>query len=61
MEWTTTQGAVDFGLDEISLSAITVPAVKQRIRQTNPDAARNLADGVLACETWGEVQAVLDG
>jgi len=51
---------VGLGLDELSMSAVTVPAVKQQVQQTATDAARDLAADALACETRAEVQAVLD-
>jgi len=47
------------GLDELSMSAVTVPAVKQRIREIDSDAARALADEALACETRAEVRDAL--
>jgi len=41
------------------MSAVTVPAVKQRIREIDSDAARALADEALACETRAEVRDAL--
>jgi len=35
-----TELLVGLGLDELSMSAVTVPAVKQRIREIDSDAAR---------------------
>ncbi|MFQ3475866.1 phosphoenolpyruvate--protein phosphotransferase [Halonotius sp. F2-221B] len=55
-----TELLVGLGLDELSMSAVTVPAVKEQVQQTATDAARELAEEVLACETRAEVQAVLD-
>jgi len=55
-----TELLVGLGLDELSMSAVTVPAVKQQVQQTATDTARDLADEVLACETRAEVQAVLN-
>jgi len=56
-----TELLIGLGLDELSMSAVTVPAVKGQVQQTATDTARELADEVLACETRAEVQAVLDG
>ncbi|TQQ83824.1 phosphoenolpyruvate--protein phosphotransferase [Halonotius terrestris] len=56
-----TELLVGLGLDELSMSAVTVPAVKQQVQQTATDTARELAAEVLACETRAEVQTVLDG
>ncbi|MFC7043410.1 phosphoenolpyruvate--protein phosphotransferase [Halonotius sp. GCM10025705] len=51
---------VGLGLDELSMSAVTVPAVKQQVQQTATNAARDLAADALACETRAEVLDVLD-
>ncbi|RJX42410.1 phosphoenolpyruvate--protein phosphotransferase [Halonotius aquaticus] len=51
---------VGLGLDELSMSAVTVPAVKQQVQETATSAARDLADDALACETRAEVLDVLD-
>lgn len=51
---------VGLGLDELSMSAVTVPAVKKQVQQITTAAARELAADALACETRTEVQAVLD-
>jgi phosphotransferase system enzyme I (PtsI) len=56
-----TELLVGLGLDELSMSAVTVPAVKQQVQQTTIDNARELAEEVLACETRAEVEATLDG
>ena len=50
---------VGLGFDELSMSAVTVPDVKRRVRGVDADAARSLAADALACETRGEVLAVL--
>ena len=55
-----TELLVGLGLDELSMSAVTVPAVKQQVQQTKTDDARKLAEEVLACETRAAVQKVLD-
>ncbi|WP_254271710.1 phosphoenolpyruvate--protein phosphotransferase [Haloarcula marina] len=54
-----TELLVGLGLDELSMSAVTVPAVKQRVRDTDTDAAEALASEVLACETRAEVGGAL--
>ncbi|MGM0447367.1 MAG: phosphoenolpyruvate--protein phosphotransferase [Methanobacteriota archaeon] len=46
---------VGLGFDELSMSAVTVPDVKRRVRETDADDARSLAADALACETRGEV------
>jgi len=51
---------VGLGLDELSMSAMTVPAVKQQVQQTATDAASDLAADALACETRAEVLDVLN-
>ncbi len=51
---------VGLGFDELSMSAVTVPAVKQAIRSTDSAAARELAAAVVTCETRDEVTGVLD-
>ena len=56
-----TELLVGLGLDELSMSAVTVPVVKQQVQQTRTDDARELAEEALACETRAEVQTVLDG
>ncbi|WP_276272406.1 phosphoenolpyruvate--protein phosphotransferase [Haloarcula litorea] len=54
-----TELLVGLGLDELSMSAVTVSAVKERVRAVDTDAAAALADEVLACETRAEVAALL--
>ncbi|WP_135304539.1 phosphoenolpyruvate--protein phosphotransferase [Haloarcula amylovorans] len=54
-----TQLLVGLELDELSMSAVTVPAVKQRVRDIDTETARVLADEALACETRAAVQSVL--
>jgi phosphotransferase system enzyme I (PtsI) len=54
-----TELLVGLGLDELSMSAVTVPAVKARVAEIDSDAARTLAEAALACETRAEVGAVL--
>ena len=55
-----TELLVGLGLDELSMSAVTVPAVKRQVQQTATDAASDLAADALACETRAEVLDVLD-
>ncbi|MBX0324560.1 phosphoenolpyruvate--protein phosphotransferase [Halomicroarcula sp. F13] len=55
-----TELLVGLGLDELSMSAVTVPAVKARIRETDSETAAALAREVLACETRSAVASRLD-
>ncbi|SDG07445.1 phosphotransferase system, enzyme I, PtsI [Halorubrum xinjiangense] len=54
-----TELLVGLGFDELSMSAVTVPDVKRRVREVDADAARSLAADALACETRSEVLDVL--
>ncbi|WP_435098101.1 phosphoenolpyruvate--protein phosphotransferase [Halorubrum sp. N11] len=54
-----TELLVGLGLDELSMSAVTVPAVKSRIREIDTAEASTLADEALACETRAEVRDAL--
>ncbi|EMA58554.1 phosphoenolpyruvate--protein phosphotransferase [Halorubrum kocurii] len=56
-----TELLVGLGLDELSMSAVTVPAVKNRVREIDSAAARDLAEEALACETRAKVRELLDG
>ncbi len=51
-----TELLVGLGLDELSMSATTVPAVKKRITETDTDTARALAEEALSCETRAAVR-----
>ncbi len=51
---------VGLGLDELSMGAVTVPAVKRAVRATDSAAAREIAAAAVACETRAEVTGVLD-
>ena len=51
-----TELLVGLGLDELSMSAVTVPAVKTAIRETDSDAAKDLSDSVLTAATRTEVR-----
>jgi len=55
-----TELLVGLGLDELSMSAVTVPAVKRRVREVDVDEARELADAAIACETRAEVRELLE-
>lgn len=55
-----TELLVGLGLDELSMSAVTVPAVKARVRETDTERAAALAEEVLACETRAAVRDRLD-
>ena len=46
-----TEVLVGLGLDEVSMSAGTIPEVKERIRRVQTDEARKLADEVLVQST----------
>ncbi len=48
------------GLDEFSMSAMSIPRVKQLIRSANYTEVKAMADQALACATIAEVEAVLD-
>ncbi|TKX75448.1 phosphoenolpyruvate--protein phosphotransferase [Halorubrum sp. GN11_10-6_MGM] len=50
-----TELLVGLGFDELSMSAVTVPEVKRRVREVDADAAASLASEALACETRAEV------
>jgi phosphotransferase system enzyme I (PtsI) len=54
-----TELLVGLGLDELSMSAVTVPAVKRRVREVDSAAARDMAAEALACETRAAVRDVL--
>ncbi len=48
------------GLDEFSMSAISIPRVKQLVRNVSYDEAKSLADRALASATAAEVEAIVD-
>ncbi|MDZ5812979.1 phosphoenolpyruvate--protein phosphotransferase [Halorubrum sp. AD140] len=54
-----TELLVGLGFDELSMSAVTVPDVKRRVRGVDAAAAASLASDALACETRREVLEVL--
>ncbi|MFC6796967.1 phosphoenolpyruvate--protein phosphotransferase [Haladaptatus sp. DYSN1] len=51
---------VGLGLDELSMSAITIPDVKAAITETTRDDARTLASDALAATTFDDVQKHLN-
>jgi phosphotransferase system enzyme I (PtsI) len=52
---------VGLGLDELSMSATTVPAVKERLSNTETEAARSLAEQALSCDRRAAVRDLLTG
>ncbi|GAA0267445.1 phosphoenolpyruvate--protein phosphotransferase [Halobacterium noricense] len=54
-----TELLVGLGLDELSMSAITVPDVKRTITETDSEDAAALAESALAAETKAEVDKIL--
>ena len=50
---------IGLGLDELSMSAVTVPQVKRAVTETTVDDARTLAERALAASTKAEVEGVL--
>jgi len=50
---------VGLGLDELSMSAVTIPDVKTAIQEVDTEDAEALAQSVLAAETLAEVQELL--
>ncbi|WP_254545448.1 phosphoenolpyruvate--protein phosphotransferase [Halomarina pelagica] len=50
-----TELLVGLGLDELSMSAVTIPAVKARVERTNAADARELAERALRAHTKREV------
>jgi phosphotransferase system enzyme I (PtsI) len=56
-----TELLVGLGLDELSASATTIPAIKNRLRNTETKTAQRLAEEVLACDTRAAVREMLAG
>lgn len=50
---------VGLGLDEISLSASNIPAIKATISQADPNQCRNLIETAIQCSTIEEVQRLM--
>jgi phosphotransferase system enzyme I (PtsI) len=48
------------GLDEFSMSSISIPTVKKLIRNTNYKTAKELADKALSVATAAEIEALVD-
>ncbi|PSP93090.1 phosphoenolpyruvate--protein phosphotransferase [Halobacteriales archaeon QS_4_62_28] len=51
---------VGLGLDELSMSAVTIPAVKAAVSETESTAARALADRALAASTKHDVIEIIN-
>jgi len=51
-----TELLIGLGLDELSMSAVTIPDVKSRVREVDTDDAEALAESVLAVDTLAEVR-----
>jgi phosphoenolpyruvate-protein phosphotransferase (PTS system enzyme I) len=56
-----TELLVGLGLDELSMSAVTVPDVKARVAECDAESARDLAERALSAETRDEVTSILEG
>ncbi|MDS0298818.1 phosphoenolpyruvate--protein phosphotransferase [Halogeometricum sp. S1BR25-6] len=54
-----TELLLGLGLDELSMSAVTVPQVKQAVTETDTEDARKLAEKALSAGTKDEVRRVL--
>ena len=54
-----TELLVGLGLDELSMSAVTVPQVKRAVTETTDAAAGELAERALAASTKDELERVL--
>jgi len=54
-----TELLLGLGLTELSMSAVTVPAVKERVRETDATAARSLAESALEATSKDEVIELL--
>ncbi len=55
-----TELLLGLGLDELSMSAVTVPDVKAAVAETDTDAAAELAEEALAASTKADVHALLN-
>jgi phosphotransferase system enzyme I (PtsI) len=54
-----TELLVGLGFDELSTSAVSIPAVKTRVAETDTGRAEDLAERALAAETLAEVESLL--
>jgi len=48
------------GLDEFSMSSISIPRIKKLVRNTNYAAAKQLADKALLCPTAAEIEELIE-
>ncbi|GAA0663637.1 phosphoenolpyruvate--protein phosphotransferase [Natronoarchaeum mannanilyticum] len=55
-----TELLVGLGLDELSMSAVTIPDVKAQVEEIDTADARDVADRALAASTKGDVRRILD-
>jgi len=55
-----TELLVGLGLDELSMSAVTIPDVKAQVEAIDTADAREVADRALAASTKGDVRRILD-
>jgi phosphotransferase system enzyme I (PtsI) len=54
-----TELLVGLGFDELSTSAVSIPAIKTRVAETDAGRAEDLAERALAAETLAEVESLL--
>ena len=52
---------VGLDIDELSMPAPVIPAIKERIRQLNYEECRQLALRALTCESAQEVRKLQEG
>jgi phosphotransferase system enzyme I (PtsI) len=52
---------IGLGLDEFSMTASSIPLVKQVVRGVTQKNCRSLADAALACESYRDVEALVKG
>lgn len=55
-----TEALIGLGLDELSMSASTIPEVKQNVRHTNTSSAKKLANEILKQEDGEQVRQYLN-
>ncbi len=56
---TATELLVGLGLDELSMSAVTIPEVKAKVAETDTQAARELAERAVSASTISEIRELL--